>query len=161
MELDAIFYIGTLMGIGISIFLWTLLFKANKSNKNIVKAKVEPMHIDDVTKTLDFFNSILELKFQYYLNTYFIAYFVNDKDLDIKDIKKYKKDFYMDVSKMLCDDQKNQLLKVFSIEGIELYIHQTFLRLLNSYNIKFKNSNSGNLVDDVHTRTLQAIYKGD
>ena len=152
--------------ISITIFIILSMFGTivwyEKRSKSVKKEIINPMCIDDVIKTLDFFNSVLELKFQYYLNTFFIAYFVNDKDLDIKDIKKYKKDFYMDVSKMLCTDQKNQLLKVFSIEGIELYIHQTFLRLLNDYNIKFKNAgNQGNVVDNIHTRTLQAIYKGD
>jgi len=154
--IDIIIFGGSFTIMSITILI--IKFKKDQKKPKNVNTK---MNIDDTIKTMSFFNNVLELKFKYYLNAHFIAYFVNDKDLDKKDIKKFKNDFYIDVSNMLCDDQKQQLLKVFSKQGIELYIHQTFLSLLNEYNIKFQNSNSGNVVDDTHARTLQAIYKGD
>lgn len=112
--------------------------------------------IDETVKIVDFLDRMLNIKFQYYLNSYILPYFVNDKDLDKKEIKKLKEDFYADVSKTLNEGQRDLILKVFSSQGIVLYIHQSFLRLLNDANIRFKQGATG--VDAVNQGTLNAIY---
>lgn len=124
--------------------------------KTKIEKKYQIISIQDTDASLDFLNKLLDIKFGYYLNTFLIAYFVNDKELDKKEIKKLKDDFYLDISNTLNNQQKNNLLRVFSQKGIELYIHQTFLRLLNDANIKFRDS--GNGPDNVNKQTLNAIY---
>ncbi len=127
---------------------------------DLMKAKMdEKLPIADTIKVMTFFDSFLATKFSYYLNTSMIAYFVNDKDIDKKEIKKLKIDFYSDVSNSLNNDQKADILKIFTKEGIELYIHQTFLRLVNEANIRFKSSNDTGM-DALNTSTLNTIYKG-
>ena len=126
------------------------------SEKNAIEKKYNAISIQDTDASLNFLNKLLDLKFGYYLNTFLIANFVNDKDLDKKEIKKLKDDFYLDVSNTLNTQQKYNLLRVFSQKGIELYIHQTFLKLFNDANIKFKNSGSG--PDNINKQTLNAIY---
>jgi len=113
-------------------------------------------NIDETVKIVKFLDDFMMVKFQYYLNTFIIAYFISDKEMDKKEIKKLKEDFYTDISNTLNDVQKDQMLKVFTKQGITLYIHQSFLRLLNDANIKFKNN--GTEMDTMNRKTLDAIY---
>ena len=131
----------------------------NNEQQKYTKLQNSEISVKDSSDTLKFLNDLLDIKFGYYLNAYMLAYFVNDKELEKKEIIKLKTDFYSDVSKSLNNYQKNQILKVFSKEGVELYIHQSFLRLLNDANIKFKTSGNGG-IDALSSSALKAIYKG-
>jgi hypothetical protein len=135
-------------------------YAANKTLKkqidaNAIKQK-QLITVEDSMKTITFIDSLLLIKFQYYLNTYILAYFMSEKEIDKKEIKQLKEDFYMDISKTLNSYQQEQILKVFSKEGIILYIHQTFLRMLNDANIKFKSGDAS--VGNMSRRSLEAIY---
>lgn len=147
----------------VSIVLGYLEYRSNNLKK-VLKKEEEKFEsnlkkvcdIDETVKIVQFLDGFLSMKFQYYLNTYILAYFISDKDLDKKEIKKLKEDFYVDVSKTLNKDQQELMLRVFTSQGIVLYIHQSFLRLLNDANIKFKQGATG--VDAVNQGTLNAIY---
>ena len=146
----------TVLGALSAIYFYT----ANKTLKKQI-ATTEPklkqlISVDDSIKTLTFIDSLLLIKFQYYLNTYILAYFTSEKEIDKKEIKQLKEDFYMDISKTLNSYQQEQILKVFSKEGIILYIHQTFLRMLNDANIKFRSSEAS--IGNMSRKSLDAIY---
>ncbi len=125
----------------------------NKIKKDIKKPQA---NIDETIKIVQFIDDFMAVKFQYYLTAFIMAYFISDKELDKKEIKKLKEDFYEDISNTLNALQKEQILKVFTKHGITLYVHQSFLRFLNDANIKFKNS--GTDMDTMNRKTLQAIY---
>ncbi len=130
-----------------------------KNTKKAFNAYVESdLPIKESKEVFEFLNELILVKFKYYLNVHFMANFASDKEIDKKDIKKFKNDFYLDVSSTLHNKQKERLLKVFSQKGIELYIHQSFLRLFNDANIKFKNGEQSNTVDSMNRNTMQAIY---
>lgn len=142
--------------IGIAGALSAIYFYvANKALKKPKKID-NTISIDDSIKLITFIDNLLLIKFGYYLNTYILAYFVSEKEIDKKEIKQLKDDFYMDISKTLNTYQQEQILKVFSKEGIILYIHQTFLRLLNDANIKFKSGDTN--IGSMSRRSLEAIY---
>jgi len=153
--------IAAILGLSqISLIFLYLSLKTNIKKTQLLKTKIKDVNvvnIQDSQATMDFFNQLLDTKFKYYLNSFMIAYFVSNQELEKKVIKKLKNDFYVDISTTLNDDQKNHLLTIFSKRGIELYIHQTFLRLLNDANIKFQVSGEG--LDGVNKQMLDAIYK--
>lgn len=130
----------------------------NKTRKEFNDYVKSDLPIKESKEVFEFLNELILVKFKYYLNVHFMANFASDKEIDKKDIKKFKNDFYLDVSSTLNDKQKNRLLKVFSQKGIELYLHQSFLRLFNDANIKFKNGEQSNTVDSMNRNTMQAIY---
>ena len=132
-----------------------ILKNTRKSFNNYIESELP---IKDSKEVFEFLNDLILVKFKYYLNVYFMANFASDKEIDKADIKKFKNDFYLDVSSTLNNEQKKRLLKVFSQKGIELYIHQSFLRLFNDANIKFKNGEQHNTVDSMNRNTMQAIY---
>lgn len=145
------------------VLLGTILYKKivqikqlETVNKNLLIKIDNSMSAKESKEIVDFIDSLLTVKFQYYLTSYILAYFVSDKEIDKKEIKKLKEDFYLDVSKTLCEQQQNRILKVFSKEGIILYIHQAFLRLLNDANVKFKNNDAS--LGNLSRRTLDAVY---
>ena len=119
----------------------------------------DKLNIEDTTKYIQLLDKLLLLKFNFYVGTFFSAALVKHKELDKTEIKNIKEQFYIDVSSTLNDHQKNQLLKVFSKKGIEIYIHQTFLKLLNDLDMKFNNSK---IVEenDLNDKFTKEIYKG-
>jgi len=134
---------------------------AKKDNQKIKEDFLEyknRISIQDSKEVFEFLNDVIKVKFNYYLNVYFLANFASDKEIDKADIKKFKNDFYLDVSSLFEYKQKERLLKVFSQKGIELYIHQSFLRLFNDANITFKNGTQSNTVDSMNRNTMNAIY---
>ncbi len=144
----SILAIGTLSALG--VLLTSKLIDYKLKNKKELKENIKINNIIDTKKLLD---DILFSKYEYYLTSEILAYFLNDKDIDKKKIKELKESYYLDVSNSISDDLKNEILKLFTIKGIKLYIHQTFLRLLNESNIKYS---SGSSLDK---RTLKAIYE--
>ena len=133
-----------LLCIVISVLLITLitLYKA-KANieiyKSIIKTK-QAMPIVDTINYRTFLDGMLYDKFQYYLTSYILAYFAQDKEIDKKEIIKLKNDFYVDVYSTLNPRVMAELHRIFTKDGLVLYVHQMFLKLLNDANIKFKNN---------------------
>lgn len=148
----------TIMWIILSVFISTTIGLAAYIIYNIKPEEEQEADIEEIMKLYSFFNNLLETKFEFYLNTNILPYLVNNKEIDKKDIIKIKNDFYTDISKTLSDDLKKRLLLVYSAQGIEFYIHQTFLSLMNIADIKFKDG--GNNIDNTHKQTLNAIFKG-
>jgi hypothetical protein len=148
--------IGMMILTSLIVVIYKLYKQKQISDLKVKNLKRKKLSINDTITLVAFFDQLLEVKFRYYLVSYIMANFVSDKELDKKDIKKLKEDFYTDVSATLNDVQKSRLLEVYSKKGIELYIHQTFLRLLNEANIKFREKGTG--IDAVNKQTLNTIY---
>ncbi len=149
--------IGMMGLIGFLIYKISYISKTN--NTTNTSTNTSKINIIEHSNILTFLNTILEQKFEYYLNTYFLAELSMNKELQKKDIKKYKDMYFLDISNMLNNETKQFIQKVFTQKGIELYIHQTFLKHLSAYDIKFKNGKTSNM-DDVNLSTLREIYKG-
>ena len=49
---------------------------------------------------------------------------------------------------------------MFSAQGIEIYIHQTFLRKLNELDVKFKGGKSKEKDYELSAKLMSEIYKG-
>jgi len=137
-----------------SIYIYYLKKRVNNlsidRDRSINKNNI--INIKQTKQTFDFFNELLEIKFRYYLTSEILAYFLNGKEIPKKEIIKLKENFYIDVTKTLNKNQRENILKIFSNEGIEMYIHQTFLKLLNDCNIKYIKT------DELDQKTINAIY---
>ena len=166
MELDTtlMYTLGLLVIFGLAIWLrlsqldikaLKMTYETDLKNSDIYTS----LTIDETIKEKEFFDNFLITKFEYYLTTHILAYFASDKDIEIKEIKSLKEQYYADVSKTLNNHQKARLLMIFTATGTELYVHQTFLRLLNDANIKFKQNNLTGM-DALNQQTLNTIYKG-
>lgn len=131
----------------IDIVLKLPLHLLPKSNPPIEKVDISTLH-----STYDFLNKILLDKFEFYLSGQILPYLINGKSLDNKMLHKLKEQYYIDVTKMLNKDMQDRILEVFSKQGIVLYIHQSFLKLYNAAEIKYKG-------DSYNTQSLESFYK--
>jgi len=155
--MELIHGITIILGLSISYNIITHIMNNHKIELLENKKDKDEINIVESKNIVEFFDNLLVTKFEYYLNTFIIAYFVSDKELEKKEIKKLKDQFFIDVSKTLNKKHRDLILKVYDEKGVELYIHQTFLRLLNTSNIKLK-ADSG--MDNVNAKMLKEIYKG-
>lgn len=144
------------------IFIILLINFNNTKTKNKLQVykdiiqQATGLPIVDTINYRTFLDKMLEDKFQYYLTSYILAYFIQDKEIDKKEIIKLKNDFYVDIASTLNPRIIMDLHKIFTKQGLVLYIHQTFLKLLNDANIKFKN-NAGEL--PLTRKNLEILYK--
>jgi len=139
--------------ISIYIYFYIKELKSDKKKSIIEKSKKKHLDIDHSIKSLEFFNNLLLTKYQFYFSSEILAYFLSSKEMPKKEISSIKEKFYLDVSKTLNNDQRDNLLKIFSIDGVKLYIHQTFLRLLNESNIKYLKTDTS-----LDKKALDAVY---
>lgn len=116
--------------------------------------------IDDVHKYVQLLDKIILDKINFYFYNHFLAAYEKNKEISLKEIKEIKTQFYIDVSSALCVEVKAKLLKVFSAQGIEIYIHQTFLRKLNELDVKFKGGKSKEKDYELSAKLMSEIYKG-
>jgi len=110
------------------------------------------ININNTIKTKEFLDSFLEQKYRYYLTSDILAYFLNGKEIPKKEIQNIKEKFFSDVTMSLNKKQQENILKIFTSKGIELYIHQSFLKLLNESNIKFTDDTQ------LDKRAIQTVY---
>jgi len=122
---------------------------------NTKQEKNEVLSTSDKQEIMIFFDNILEKKFSYYLNVYFLANMIMQKEIEKKEIKKFKDMYYLDISNMINEETKHMILTVFTKKGLDLYIHQTFLKLLNKYDIKYRTEKT-----EVSSALLREVYKG-
>lgn len=125
------------------------------SNKTLIVPK-QPFNIKNAQATITLLDEMMLTKFRYYLSSYIQPFLEKDQEIEKKIIKKLKDDFYTDMLNVFNKDLMNQFLVVFDQKGIEIYIHQTFLRLLNERDIYHSNTNESNLSQ----KMLNEIYKG-
>ncbi len=136
--------LGGLVYIGINIYKEQL----NKETKENDILKIEQAK----EIRIQMFNELLQIKFHYYFTSEILAHFLQNVALKRETINELKESFYLDVSKALNEETKNKLLEIYSVQGIKMYIHQTFLRMLNDANVKYTDEN--NLSRDA----LNAVY---
>jgi len=148
------FVISTIIYYKVKFSLATTKLKEEIKKLKNEKTKIEnELNPKDTITLLEFFDNILMEKFKYYFMSDILAYFSQGKELKKQEIIDIKEKFYVDISKMLSEDQKMRLLKIFSKQGIEIYIHQTFLKLLNESNIKYLDTS-----DNLDKRSLDVVY---
>ena len=116
--------------------------------------------IEEVHKYVQFLDKIILNKINFYFYNHFLAAYEKNKEISLKEIKEIKTQFYVDVSSALCVEQKAKLLKIFSAQGIEIYIHQTFLQKLNELDVKFKGGKSKENDSELSAKLMSEIYKG-
>ena len=126
-----------------------------KNTKEVVKS-TESVSAKEALVIISLLDEMMLTKFRYYLSSYLLPYFIKDQEIEKKTIKKLKEDFYIDVSSVFNAQLKMTFLKVFDQKGIEIYIHQTFLRLLNESNIQYNKQDGGTISQSM----LNEIYKG-
>jgi len=139
-----------------------IIFNKEVKNKNIKsevkdedeESKVNKVSAKESSQILDNFDRLLKIKFDYYFQSELLAYFMKQKEIEKKIIIQLKNTYYADVEKSLSDQLKTDVLNLFSKQGAVLYVHQTFLRLLNEYNIKYQ----GNGQETLNRRVLEAYY---
>jgi hypothetical protein len=132
-------------GIGILLSMIIITY-VNKYHKNLFKNKDSP--IQEPTKTiefdrslqasLDYFDNYLKMKFNFYLLNDLMAQIITDKEIHSKQIFEIKSKFFTDISTSLNEDYLENLAKVFTKPGLQLYIHQTFLTLFNKSQLQYK-----------------------
>lgn len=156
---------------GIGLFITIQDYKKLKKtlvlkNEEIEKLKEQnnklskDLTIEEVTKYVQLFDKIILDKINFYFFNHFLASYEKNKEISIKEIKEIKNQFYLDVSSALCVEQKAKLLKIFSPQGIEIYIHQTFLQKLNELDVKFRGGRSKEKDSELSASMMKEIYKG-
>jgi len=138
---------GTLVGSGI-----VLLSKPKEVIKEIFIENKKHIDIIEANEIILMFDSLLEKKFKYYNMIHFLAVFQSGKEPDIEVVKGIKQSFYTDISNTLSKDMEDLLIKIYNAKGLDLYIHQSFLRLLNEANIKYR------VKDDINPANLKTFY---
>jgi len=141
--------------LSVSTVISYIIIKNRKLESNERIQLTSQLSIDDTINYQKFFDNLLLVKFNFYANQY-LANMLKGKSVDKSEIKSGKDQFYIDVSSTLNKYQKEQLLKIYSERGIELYIHQSFLRMLNDIDIKMYQTNDS----DVGLAMTKELYKG-
>jgi hypothetical protein len=80
----------------------------------------------------------------------FASYFISEKEIPVTKFKEIKEKYYVDISMSLNPYYLNNIAQIYTKQGIQLYINQTFMALFNKSQIKYQPKN-------INTRTLNAI----
>ena len=111
-----------------------------------------------------FFDSILKEKFDFYFYSHFLGLLVKNKEISKEEIKKIKLEYYADVSSLLSPEMKIIIKQIYSINGLEIYIHQYFLQQLNYADVttqhkKLNNqSAAGAELDKMSANNIRKLY---
>lgn len=140
-----------LICIGISLILaLTIITYVNYKNKILFKKEIdenkEPSKNIDFDRSLqlslDYFDNYLKMKFNFYLLNDLMAQLITDKEIHSTQIFEVKSKYFTDISTSLNEEYLENLAKVFTKPGLQLYIHQTFLTLFNKSQLQYKEPNT-------------------
>ena len=160
-DLDYILKFG--LGFGTGILLLKLKDFYFKPDTELLDN--EPTEISGITKTKDiqfngnvqntlaFFDNYMKIKFEFYLLNDLMANIITGRELNPSLINETKQKFFMDVSTSLNEEFFDILGILYTKPGLQLYVHQTFLSLLNKSQLAFKETDSKKF----DKRTIDAI----
>jgi hypothetical protein len=121
--------------------------KIKEENTNLNLSIDEKSHKIDFKYTqvaLDFLDRLIKEKYNFYLYTNLLPIYLDNKIPEKKLVQEIKEKIYVSVVGGLNPDTKKSILTFFTEKGIEIYIHEKIMILMNETDFrtsdKFKES---------------------
>ncbi len=136
-----------LAGISISaLFLYVILYRDQlKKNTNLHK-RIDASKIDFkyASEAMLFLDNLIQVKYDYHLYSTIMPIYLDKKIPEKKEIEQIKERIYVSIVGGLSPTTKKSILLFFNEKGIEIYIHEKIINLMNKTDFinseKFKES---------------------
>ena len=140
MQLYIIYIAAALIIIWLIITIKKVIFKPKKIDKKDIN-EFKPSTSKYIMELLD---KLISDKYEYYLYKEILPVYIgnisNKKEKFNKEkFLQLKENFFSDINMSLSKNIKVELIKLFTREGIEIYVHQKFATLFNKTDAKFLN----------------------
>ncbi len=115
------------------IFKISELFVDQKVNKLPEDSSVDKRYIDIAhgDKILNFLDRIIKEKYTYHLYLTLMPIYLDRKIPEKKHIQELKEKIYVSVVGSLTSNVKKEVLRFFTEKGIEIYVHERIIILMN------------------------------
>jgi hypothetical protein len=116
-----------------------ILIRLFLTKKEIKKLKNIPLEKSDFkynTSSLDFLDRLIENKYNFHMYTTLIPIYMDNKIPEKKVIHEIKEKIYVSVVGGLSQKTKLSILDFFTEKGIEMYIHERIMVLMNKTDFK-------------------------
>jgi len=113
--------------------------KENKKEKE--KTDFEIFSIKEYRETLDFLDRIIQDKYQYYMYLNLLPIYMDRKIPEKKVIQDTKEKIYVSVVGGITLNFKKKILNIFTEKGIEIYINEKIIVLINQTDFASTNHN--------------------
>jgi hypothetical protein len=127
--------------------------KIKTLEKNVQQEKIDFKYADDAIKFLD---RIINEKYRYYMYVELIPIYLDKKIPEKKLIQTIKEKIYVSVVGGLTQETKKSILTFFNEKGIEIYIHEKIMILINETDFKASDK-SGESFRDIKDRNISAM----
>jgi hypothetical protein len=127
--------------------------KIKTLEKNVQQEKIDFKYADDAIKFLD---KIINEKYRYYMYVELIPIYLDKKIPEKKLIQTIKEKIYVSVVGGLTQETKKSILTFFNEKGIEIYIHEKIMILINETDFKASDK-SGESFRDIKDRNISAM----
>ena len=129
--------------------------KLTSHNKELI-SKNEKIDFNYAKTTMDFLDRVIQDKFDYHLYNNILPIYLDKKIPEKKVISSIKEKIYVSVVGGLTPEVKKSILNIFTEKGIEIYINEKIMVLLNRTDYRATNSTK-NTIDRMSDRDISKI----
>jgi len=92
-------------------------------------------------EAMNFLDKLIQEKYRFYLYSTMMPIYSNGQIPEKKEVKEIKNKIYLSIIGGLTTETKRSLLNFFTKKGIEIYIHEKIIGLMNETDFKVSNRN--------------------
>lgn len=120
-------------------------------------AQSQKLNIKEASDIIKYLNELIQEKFNYHLHSKLLTLYIDGKIPEIKLIKSIKEHVYLSVTTSLSPEFKKLLLKYHTPKGIEVFIHERTMTLLNEVDFTMTKSKNTEQFKGVTPKNIDQI----
>ena len=141
---------------GAILLLDKLKKEPNKPNTEALSEK-EEINLVKGQQSIDFLERLIKEKYNYHLYLTLLPIYMDKKIPEKKIIDTTKEKIYVSVVGSLTNQVKTEMLKYFTEKGIEIFIHEKIIILMNETDFKASDSIGQHLFSEIRDHDLKKI----
>jgi len=104
-----------------------------------LKKKLDQIDFRYASEAMNFLDKIIQEKYKFYMYSTLMPLYLDNKIPEKKMINEIKEKIYVSVVGSLTTETKKSILSFFTEKGIEIYIHEKIIGLMNETDFKASN----------------------
>jgi len=125
--------------------------KNSKNNINNLDIKID---IGTSKSIKNFIIDLVDDRFNYYLYTEILPLYMSNKKLDKTMIQEIKEKIFIEISLFLSKEQKKYISNYFTQKGIQIFIYERVVILINKIDLSFYKN-----IDQINEKDVDALLK--
>jgi len=123
----------------------------SKDSKNNLDIKID---IGTSKSIKNFIIDLVDDRFNYYLYTEILPLYMSNKKLDKTMIQEIKEKIFIEISLFLSKEQKKYISNYFTQKGIQIFIYERVVILINKIDLSFYKN-----IDQINEKDVDALLK--